>query len=343
MSGFMGSLLLSAFDPAFFMIHATVDMLWHTWQVCNNVVPWNDNLETSQDPRVWMWTDTTRTFGGTMPYMEAKRTPKTAHSIEALGYKYTNSFINNVLGYVGAGWCQGSGSSGGFTSALFLQAQERLSKRQSIYHDPNNPPRVLATSFLEAHTHVENLNSNQKWGGKSKALKGAQTRKKGLAILRGTLAKPGCYTPKKDEVASLKNFGSIYKKVRKAKGGGFAQAVGSVIDAECLGRNYATGLVASNEFIEAMGMTKARAQGKFHHQCYLRYNTAKGDNLKTNYTRDGEKKSKPRLPKNVPIVAPRNFVPMGDNPPAPPATVALEVNSAKEGRFARKQSALGPI
>jgi len=183
-------------------------------------------------------------------------------------------------------------------------------------------------------------------------LKGAQTRKKQQTIIRGTLAKPGCYSPKQDEVLNLKNFATIYKQVKSGgTGGGFNQAIGSVIDAECLSRDFSSGgLVAPSDFIESMGMTKNRAQGKFHHQCYLRYNTVKGTALKTNFTKAGEKKNgKPRKPKIVPLIAPANFGPVEQAPPPPQTGSSVTTGGENAHTYgfreqrANSQSALGPM
>jgi len=343
---FMSSLASAAMDPVFFLVHCFVDLLWAAWQACNQLTPLQDSDVTNLNPKIWNWA-ASPTFSGdnaNMPWFVSGRTPKDAFDIDLLGYQYTSGFISNVVALANANWC--SVRSAGFTK--LLQAQERHAKRHAISHDPKNPPRVVATSFLEAYTNSSGLPSynTKKGSGKTVGLASAK-RKKILAVTRGTLSKPGCYTPKKDEVTNLKSFASVYKKVRR--GSSQDAAIAAVRDAECNAVEYQSGQVSSNTFIESMGSMaiKNRAQGKYNHDCYLKQQGIKADALKSDYQKDLEKKGKYRKPRRVTVNKPAaRFTTMEEGGPPPPAKTNVTPTTQQYSyRFSKRseQNALGPI
>jgi hypothetical protein len=333
----MSTLESAALDPVFFMVHAFVDRLWAAWQECNNIVPLTSTLISSNNPKVWDWT-ATQSFNGNLPWFASGRTPLMAHDISAMGYQYTPGFIQNVISMASSSFCGGV-TSARYVNPALVAAQERVSKRNAIWHDPKNPPRVVATSFLEAFTPSNSVPQSTPKKGKAVSLAAAK-RKKLLAVARGTSAKPGCYNPKKDEVNNLKSFASVYKKVKRS--GKVKDAVQAVKDAECFAMDYSSSQVAAPNFVESMGdmHIKRRAQGALTHECYERQKGKKADQLKSDYQKDQEKKGKVRAPKKVIIPKPSaRFGSMEDFGP-PPTTPPTNTTGASYGKakFMEKHS-----
>jgi hypothetical protein len=350
-NGYMSNLQSAAMDPVFFFVHAFVDALWAAWQQCGAVIPLPTDYATN--PKVWSW-GSPQLFegdGASMPFFTQGRTPKYAKDISAHGNKYTTGFIYNVVAIANSKYCANRGSS--FVNPALVAAQERIAKRNAVYHDLRNPPVIVATNFIEAFTPASMLAAPGKPKKSAKAIAAAK-RKKLLALSLGTDSKPACYQPKKDEVTNLKATASVLKKYKRMNKIG--EALSAVTDTECGNFEYTSALVVSPQFAESMGSNaiKRRAQGAYHHTCYLRQNGKKADSLKSDYQKDLEKRGRYRKPKRVAVARPtadfKTIEESGPPPVGPPpynnTTPGYNPSGYKNAKVLfqdAEQNALGPM